>query len=53
VRIFLADWKIERFTGRTQKEGSNSEKTTKVPALLAFMFVRVIEATLETKRVHG
>jgi hypothetical protein len=31
--------------GRTQKEGSNSEKTTKVPALLARMSVRVIAAT--------
>ena len=44
---------MERFPGRTQKEGSNSEKTTKVPALLALMSVRVIAATLETKRVHG
>ena len=44
---------MERFPGRTQKEGSNSEKTTKVPELLALMSVRVIAATLETKRVHG
>ena len=50
---FLTDWKMDRSTGRTQKEGSNSEKTTKVPALLARMSVRVISATLETKRVHG
>jgi hypothetical protein len=53
VQIFLADWKIESFTGRIQKEGSSSEKTTKVPALLALMSERVIAATLETKRVHG
>ena len=53
VRIFLADWKMERFPGRTQKQDSNSEKTTKVPALLALMSVHVIAATLETKRAHG
>jgi hypothetical protein len=44
---------MERFPGRTQKKDSNSEKTTKVPALLALMSVRVIAATLETKRAHG
>ena len=38
---------------KNQKEGSNSEKTTRVPELLALMSVRVIAATLETKRVHG